>query len=65
MPHSINHGDACLAYFNKIWGIPREMLPWTQSQPFLRREALLSVAAQFDCSNSGVAGRARAFGMLL
>jgi hypothetical protein len=21
MPHSINHGDACLAYFNKIWGI--------------------------------------------
>jgi protein-L-isoaspartate(D-aspartate) O-methyltransferase len=24
MPHSINHGDACLAYFNKIWGIPRE-----------------------------------------
>jgi hypothetical protein len=22
MPHSINHGDACLAYFNKIWGIP-------------------------------------------
>src|SRR5438309_950163 len=23
MPHSINHGDACLAYFNKIWGIPQ------------------------------------------
>jgi hypothetical protein len=23
MPHSINHGDACLAYFNKIWGIPK------------------------------------------
>ena len=22
MPHNINHGDACLAYFNKIWGIP-------------------------------------------
>jgi hypothetical protein len=22
MPHSINHGDACFAYFNKIWGIP-------------------------------------------
>jgi Bacterial Ig-like domain len=21
-PHSIIHGDACLAYFNKIWGIP-------------------------------------------
>jgi hypothetical protein len=22
MPHSIIRGDACLAYFNKIWGIP-------------------------------------------
>ncbi len=22
MPHSINHGNACFAYFNKIWGIP-------------------------------------------
>jgi hypothetical protein len=22
-PHSIIHGDACFAYFNKIWGIPR------------------------------------------
>ena len=21
MPHSIIHGDACFAYFNKIWGI--------------------------------------------
>jgi hypothetical protein len=21
-PHSITHGDACFAYFNKIWGIP-------------------------------------------
>jgi hypothetical protein len=23
MPHSIIHGNACFAYFNKIWGIPR------------------------------------------
>ena len=23
-PHSIIHGDAYFAYFNKIWGIPRE-----------------------------------------
>ena len=23
MPHSIIHGDACFAYFNKIRGIPR------------------------------------------
>jgi hypothetical protein len=22
MPHSIIHGNACFAYFNKIWGIP-------------------------------------------
>jgi hypothetical protein len=22
-PHSIIHGDACFAYFNKIWDIPR------------------------------------------
>ena len=22
MPHNIIHGDACFAYFNKIWGIP-------------------------------------------
>jgi hypothetical protein len=22
-PHSIIHGDACFAYFNKIWGIPQ------------------------------------------
>jgi len=21
-PHSMTHGDACFAYFNKIWGIP-------------------------------------------
>jgi hypothetical protein len=21
-PHSTTHGDACFAYFNKIWGIP-------------------------------------------
>jgi hypothetical protein len=23
-PHSIIHGDACFAYFNKIWGIPQK-----------------------------------------
>jgi hypothetical protein len=26
MPHSIIHGDACFAYFNKIWGIPAALL---------------------------------------
>jgi hypothetical protein len=24
MPHSIIHGDAYFAYFNKIWGIPSD-----------------------------------------
>jgi hypothetical protein len=26
MPHSIINGDACFAYFNKIWGIPLAIL---------------------------------------
>jgi hypothetical protein len=26
-PHSIIHGDACFAYFNKIWGIPFSDVP--------------------------------------
>ena len=25
-PHSIIHGDACFAYFNKIWGTPGKSL---------------------------------------
>ena len=25
--HSIIHGDACFAYFNKIWGIPPRCKP--------------------------------------
>ena len=30
-PHSMIHGDACFAYFNKIWGIPgrRDIPPLT------------------------------------
>jgi hypothetical protein len=27
MPHSIIHGDAHFAYFNKIWGIPISCQP--------------------------------------
>jgi hypothetical protein len=23
-PHGMIHGDACFAYFNEIWGIPRK-----------------------------------------
>jgi hypothetical protein len=42
MPHSINHGNACFAYFNKIWGIPFRFInpniklchcPWTVRMP--------------------------------
>ena len=25
-PPSITHGDACFAYFNKIWGIPAPLI---------------------------------------
>jgi hypothetical protein len=42
MPHSINHGDACLAYFNKIWGIPC-------------RAAAHDIAGRPDASTSGTA----------
>jgi hypothetical protein len=34
-PHSIIHGDACFAYFNKIRGIPRSIraeVRWTMSR---------------------------------
>jgi hypothetical protein len=24
-PHNIIHGDACFAYFNKVWDIPRRV----------------------------------------
>jgi hypothetical protein len=27
-PHSMVHGDACFAYFNKIWGIPGSNGEW-------------------------------------
>jgi cytochrome c2 len=30
-PHSIIHGDACFAYFNKIWGIP---VPGNNMKPY-------------------------------
>jgi hypothetical protein len=36
-PRSIIHGNACFAYFNKMWGIPEagEGMQWT-----LERDAL-------------------------
>jgi hypothetical protein len=32
-PHSIIHGDACFAYFNKIWGIPRRPMSKVYKKP--------------------------------
>jgi hypothetical protein len=34
-PHSIIHGDACFAYFNKIWGIPVRHF-WKVIEPIAR-----------------------------
>jgi hypothetical protein len=33
MPHSITDGDACLAYFNKIWGMPLVTIPIKYEDP--------------------------------
>jgi hypothetical protein len=41
MPHSITHGDACFAYFNKIWGIPRRFLGIPLSKTEFRAAYLL------------------------
>jgi hypothetical protein len=40
-PHSIIHGDACFAYFNKIWGIPFANAP-SHKRSGLRSPALAS-----------------------
>jgi hypothetical protein len=45
-PHSIIHGDACFAYFNKIWGIPQHEAGWRQSNSkTVGRGAILAVAS--------------------
>src|SRR5438128_1118008 len=58
MPHSINHGDACFAYFNKIWGTP--------IRPNERRESAFRAAVK-AVSAATVAPRAspRAFSAAL
>src|SRR6266403_1982581 len=48
-PHSIIHGDACFAYFNKIWGIPAAAIlqldfgGLATTLKFLNRERLVAV----------------------
>ena len=38
-PHSIINGDACFAYFNKIWGIPRSRRSLMDCTPSLERQS--------------------------
>ena len=45
-PHSITHGDACFAYFNKIWGIPPKVFTIEQVDG-LRGRTCCNVAATF------------------
>jgi hypothetical protein len=51
-PHSIIHGDACFAYFNKIWGIPqpdweRPKFSFGKSTPEQAKAALEAYSAYF------------------
>jgi hypothetical protein len=41
MPHSITHGDACFAYFNKIWGIPQALSSKTYRSTNSRESSIL------------------------
>ena len=58
-PHSMIHGDACFAYFNKIWGIPNNpkkchykakypILGVTQCKPKSGRQGTLNSNSKFD-----------------
>ena len=64
MPHSIIKGDACFAYFNKIWGIPLDnetplivqphrVLPLTPTLQFLEIESPRGIKGSFvrSCSD--------------
>jgi putative tryptophan/tyrosine transport system substrate-binding protein len=42
-PHSIIHGDACFAYFNKIWGIPDVRYEYRFADGYLDRLPGLAV----------------------
>jgi hypothetical protein len=52
-PHSIIHGDACFAYFNKIWGIPPGFSRTHRDsrRPFCRR--VIGKTGQISCGTGG------------
>src|SRR5215469_10857148 len=48
-PHSMIHGDACFAYFNKIWGI----LSSPRQEALYRKMQALSAVALGGCRAAG------------
>jgi hypothetical protein len=50
-PHSITHGDACFAYFNKIWGMVASAHARARSKNYAYQnwKAHLSGALRPDC----------------
>jgi hypothetical protein len=55
-PHSIIHGDACFAYFNKIWGIPPGFSRTHRDsrRPFCRR--VIGKTGQISCGTGRPSG---------
>jgi hypothetical protein len=54
-PHSIIHGDACFAYFNKIWGIPPALTigMWPMATPRIAQHSWYLKAVWFTLAFSG------------
>src|SRR5215831_15421743 len=59
-PHSIIHGDACFAYFNKIWGIPRN-----GALPRLRKWRVVNLAVRIKALLNGSPRALRKRGLCL
>jgi hypothetical protein len=55
-PHSIIHGDACFAYFNKIWGIPYKVSPSGRATEWYWEVTCCGVVARGLASTRGRAG---------
>jgi hypothetical protein len=70
MPHSIIHGNACFAYFNKSWDIPLPLAASRYPAGLLANEleelGVNSVAPPVHCPPSGFpAGTRGWFGLYL
>ena len=46
-PHSITHGDACFAYFNKICGIPADRYALTLRVRYGYAQSLWNIPARY------------------